>query len=261
MLRVLFFLLVSFPVFAGQYFFNDVPPVTKEAITNRVNLPFLTVGFDCNQMNSVYSAVHLTRADIEGSKSIGRHNAFHVEAKLPDYCQTTLQDWKYTKPKEDRGHKIGSNFAPTYKMQYYTFSLANMNPQVHAFNAGVWLGIEYKIADITDTYGSTYFVSGSILDANPVYLKHKDGSVSDIPVPTAMYAGVVIPSIQTACVYVGHNDKSQSYVLTDLKSFYAKTGNNPFPKTDYHCNEKLFKLNGHYGKTPYNRKSLDNYLE
>lgn len=260
MIKYFLFLFLPFSVFAGQYF-NDVKPITTEAVTNLVTLPFLNIGFDCDKMNSVYSAVHLTKADIEGSKAIGRHNAFHAEESLPTTCQTTLGDWKNSYPKEDRGHKVGSNFAPTFTLQHDTFSLANMNPQVHAFNAGVWLGMEYKVADLTDTYGDTYMVSGDLLAVNPVYLTHKDGTVTDIPVPTDMWMGVVIPSKKTACVYVGHNDKSQTYVLTDLKSFFAKTGNNPFPGTDYHCNEKLFKLNGHYGKTPYSRKSLNNYLE
>jgi len=88
----------------------------------------------------LYSAEHLTRANVESAKTLSRKDSFHPEASLPPKDRAELSD--YARSGYDRGHMAPNGNMANRSAQAQSFSLANMVPQVHASNAGIWAGIE-----------------------------------------------------------------------------------------------------------------------
>ena len=83
----------------------------------------------------LYSAEHLTRANVEAAKTLSRRDSFHPESSLPAQDRAELSD--YSRSGYDRGHMSPNGDMSNRSAQAESFSLANMVPQVHANNAGV----------------------------------------------------------------------------------------------------------------------------
>ena len=106
----------------------------------------------------LYSAEHLTRANLEAAKDLSRKDSFHPEATLPAQDRAELKD--YARSGYDRGHMSPNGDFATRSAQAQSFSLANMVPQVHANNAGIWAGIEGATRQLAINEGDIYVVSG-----------------------------------------------------------------------------------------------------
>jgi endonuclease G len=85
------------------------------------------------------------RANCPGSNNLGRPNNFHSDSGLTREERATNSD--YLNSGYDKGHQ-----APDAIIKYYgeaeqkqTYSLANMTPQWHRTNNGVWKKLESKI--------------------------------------------------------------------------------------------------------------------
>jgi len=88
----------------------------------------------------LYSAEYLTRANLNAAGALSRKDSFHAESALSARDRAELKD--YARSGYDRGHMSPNADFATRSAQAESFSLANMVPQVHANNAGVWAGIE-----------------------------------------------------------------------------------------------------------------------
>lgn len=94
-------------------------------------------------------------------------------AKLSDYRRSGY----------DRGHLLSSaNRTSSEDLNISTFSLLNMSPQIHRFNAGLFLKAEDAERDAARQYGILYIVTG------PVFSNDMDTiGDSKVAVPKAFY--------------------------------------------------------------------------
>jgi endonuclease G len=161
----------------------------------------------------VYAAEHLTRSNLLEARTLSRKDAFHPEPSLPVIDRSELGD--YSRSGYDRGHMAPNGDMPTRTAQAQSFSLANMVPQIHANNAGVWAGIEMAVRELALTEGELYVVSG------PAFLGADVQQIGrGVLVPTHLWKVVYSPSQQRAGAYVITNDESRTYSsvsLTDLE--------------------------------------------
>ncbi len=119
----------------------------------------------------LYAAERLTRKNLEAAKALSRKDSFHAEDRLPEGDRAELSD--YARSGYDRGHMAPNADMPTRKAQAESFSLANMVPQVHENNAGVWAGIEAAARELAREEGELYVISGPGL--------HRQGHPADRP--------------------------------------------------------------------------------
>ena len=67
----------------------------------------------------------------------------------------------------DRGHLCPSaDRTATVSENSETFYLSNMSPQIHRFNAGLWLKAEGAVRDAARQYGTLYVVTGPVFSEN-----------------------------------------------------------------------------------------------
>ena len=104
-----------------------------------------------------------------------------------------------------------ANFA-TRKAQAESFSLANMVPQVHENNAGVWAGIEGAARQLATEEGEIYVITG------PAFIGGNLKKIGNVLVPTHIWKVVYSPAQQRAGAYLVTNNETRDYsVLTVSK--------------------------------------------
>lgn len=138
----------------------------------------------------IYSAEHLTRVHAEAAKTLSRQNSFHPEGALPARDRAELSD--YSRLGYDRGHMSPNGDMPDRSAQAESFSLANMVPQVHANNAGIWAGIEGAARQLALNEGEVYVVSG------PAFLGNDLQRIGNVLVPTHLWKVLYSPKQQRA---------------------------------------------------------------
>jgi endonuclease G len=160
----------------------------------------------------LYSAEHLTRQNLEEAKTLSRRDSFHPESALPDSQRSELSD--YARSGYDRGHMSPNGDMPNRSAQAESFSLANMVPQVHANNAGVWAGIEGAARQLATSEGELYVVSG------PAFLGGDIQKIGNVLVPTHLWKVLYSPQQRRAGAYLITNDDTREYsslTVTDLE--------------------------------------------
>lgn len=160
----------------------------------------------------LYSAEHLTRANMEAAKSLSRRDSFHPESSLPAQDRAELSD--YARSGFDRGHMSPNGDMANRSAQAESFSLANMVPQVHANNAGVWAGIEGAARQLALSEGEVYVVSG------PAFIGNDIQRIGNVLVPTHLWKVLYSPAQHRAGAYVITNDDTRTYssvTVSDLE--------------------------------------------
>ena len=160
----------------------------------------------------LYSAEHLTRDKLEAAKTLSRKDSFHPEATLPARDRAELSD--YSRSGYDRGHMSPNADFATRSAQAESFSLANMVPQVHANNAGIWAGIEGATRQLAINEGEVYVVSG------PAFIGSDIQRVGNVLVPTHIWKVLYSPKQQRAGAYLVTNDETREYsavTVSDLE--------------------------------------------
>src|SRR2546425_7299176 len=151
----------------------------------------------------LYSAEHLTRANVEAAKTLSRRDSFHPENSLSARDRAELSD--YARSGYDRGHMSPNGDMPSRSAQAESFSLANMVPQVHANNAGIWAGIEGATRQMAINEGEVYVVSG------PAFIGSDVQRIGNVLVPTHLWKVLYSPKQQRAGAYVITNDDTRAY--------------------------------------------------
>ena len=95
---------------------------------------------------------------------------------------------------------------PNRSAQAESFSLANMVPQVHANNAGIWAGIEGTARQMALSEGEVYVVSG------PAFIGNDLQRIGNVLVPTHLWKVLYSPKQQRAGAYVITNDDIQTLI-------------------------------------------------
>ena len=164
----------------------------------------------------LYSAEHLTRANVEAAKTLSRHDSFHPESSLPVEDRAELSDYAHSG--YDRGHMSPNGDMSNRSAQAESFSLANMVPQVHANNAGVWAGIEGAAREMALNEGEVYVVSG------PAFIGSDIQRIGNVLVPTHLWKVLYSPSQKRAGAYVITNDDTRTYSLVTVSDLEKMIG-------------------------------------
>ena len=164
----------------------------------------------------LYSAEHLTQANLEKAKKLSRKNSYHAEPQLPAQDRSELSD--YARSGLDKGHMApNANFA-NRTAQAESFSLANMVPQVHANNAGIWAGIESAARQLALEEGDIYVVSG------PAFIGSDIQQAGNVLVPTHLWKVLYSPKQQRAGAYVITNDETREYSAVTVSDLEKMVG-------------------------------------
>lgn len=170
---------------------------------------------------AIYSAHHLTKADIDNARQLKREDSFRPESRLPRRLQVQLSDYK--NQGYDRGHLVPNGDMPNKEEQYDSFSLANIVPQNREHNQGLWRTIESHTRNLAYRYGETYVVTGT------AFMGKNLSKMNGVIVPSHLYKAVYIPKNNTVAVYFSPNTQTASYEIIDVAEFRKRTGVVPFP--------------------------------
>jgi endonuclease G len=100
--------------------------------------------------------------------------------KVDPNVSTCATHADYTNSGYDRGHIFPAANAWTSEIMLESFFTTNITPQLHPFNAGVWLRMEEKEREWAILYDTLYVVSGAVLrDGLNTIGKNKDVAVPE----------------------------------------------------------------------------------
>lgn len=190
----------------------------------------------------LYAAEHLTGANVDAAKTLTRENTFHAEPALPASDRSELSD--YARSGYDRGHMAPNADFATRTAQGESFSLANMVPQLHANNAGIWSGIESAAWQLATSEGEIYVVSG------PAFLGRNLKRVGNVLVPTHLWKVLYSPKQQRAGAYVIANDESNEYSVYSVSELERMVGVSPLPGLPQKVRDGSMDLPKPNGKQP-----------
>ena len=171
---------------------------------------------------SVYSAEHLTAMRIEAARSMVRVDTFHPEPRLPVDVRSELSD--YRRSGYDRGHMAPNGDMGDEASQRDSFSLANMVPQDHNDNAGLWSAIEEATRNTAVTDGEVYVVTGPLYQGADIAVLQ-----GRVYVPTGIWKAVYDPIPNEAGAYVVDNRPGWDYRRVSIDELTRLTGVDPFP--------------------------------
>jgi len=164
----------------------------------------------------LYAAEHLTRKNLKNAAKLSRIDSFHAEDALPEEDRAELSD--YERSGYDRGHMAPNADFATRKAQAESFSLANMVPQVHENNAGVWAGIEAAARQMALDEGEVYVVTG------PAFIGKDIKKIGNVLVPTHIWKVVYSPAQQKAGAYLVVNEETRDYTVVTVSKLEKMVG-------------------------------------
>lgn len=206
-----------------EHYFNGKEPILVAPMQQDQELCFTSfaTAYSYSSRAAVYSAEHLSKDNLKRARKLKRVDSFHEESQLPEQARARLQDYKGSG--FDRGHLAPNADMPNKKAQFESFSLANMVPQLHQNNAGIWSNIEKHVRLMGQKYGEVYVVTGGMYDASTQKLKGR------IQVPNALFKAVYVPLLNKAGVYISDNNTSETYHLISVAQFRKRSGIDVFP--------------------------------
>ena len=169
----------------------------------------------------LYAAEYLTRKNMKNAGKLSRKDSFHAEDALPESERAELGD--YERSGYDRGHMAPNADFATRKAQAESFSLANMVPQVHENNAGVWAGIEGAARQMASREGELYVVTG------PAFIGGNLKKIGNVLVPTHLWKVIYSPAQQQAGAYLVTNDETREYAVVTVSKLEKMIGINLLP--------------------------------
>jgi len=181
----------------------------------------------------LWSAEHLTRNMLSGKAE--RSNEFHAEERLSHNERAELNDYAHSG--YDRGHMSPSADFIDPQSNNECFTLANMVPQVHNNNAGIWSHIESSTRYLTKKVGETYIITGPIYQGSNI--QRIGGRVL---VPTSIFKAIYIPSTGQAAAYVTPNAAGDDYSVVSIAQLEQLIGINLFPKMNPSAKQHAMEL-------------------
>lgn len=171
----------------------------------------------------LYSAEHLTEAQIAAAIRMKRMREFHEDPRLPPADASQLEDYRHSG--WDRGHMAPSGDEPDGASQFQSFSLSNMVPQNADDNRNLWDGIETAVRELVLAGGDdVYVVTGPIFQVgDPPMLRGR------VAVPSFLFKALYDPKAGLAGVYLARNAPGWHYWTITLDQFRSEFGIEPFP--------------------------------
>lgn len=162
---------------------------------------------------------HITKDSVLKAKLIKRKDSFHVESNATEDEHTLPSD--YINSGYDKGHLSNCANQPTLTSQWQSFSMANIVPQKHHNNAGIWKDYEERARNLAILWNDVYIVSGPILFGNELKIKNK------ITIPNKLYKAIYYNG--GGKVYVFNNGENDYVEILTFRDFYIKYKINVFP--------------------------------
>ncbi|MCX7258388.1 MAG: DNA/RNA non-specific endonuclease [Polaromonas sp.] len=223
-------LLASTAVLAGtacpeHFVAGKAPVVTNskmQASTRELCFEAFAVLHSGVSRTPLYAAEHLTRNNLKQARLLPRKDTFHSEKLLLESERAELDD--YARSGYDRGHMAPNADFANEKAQGESFSLANMVPQVHANNAGVWAGLENAARKLATSEGELYVVSG------PFFESSKAKKLNNrVMIPTYIWKVFYSPKQRRAGAYWVANEDTQEYKTFTVSELEKKIGMSVLP--------------------------------
>ncbi len=119
-----------------------------------------TVSWDGTHRIPEWVAYELTEEEAFAT-DVSRGDVFWEDTSVKNYPK--LSDYRGSG--YDRGHLCPSNDQRwSEKANYDSFSLLNMVPQDHEYNAGIWLTAEKWVRNVAGRYGKVYVATGPLIE-------------------------------------------------------------------------------------------------
>ena len=217
------------------YMDGEAPEIVNEKLsvkTKELCFEAFSVMHSGISKTPLWSAEYLTASAIDAD--VPRKDKFHEETLLPQNERAELKD--YAKSGYDRGHMSPSADMPTESAQSESFSLANMVPQDHNHNTGIWSNIESATRYLAKKEGSLYVITG------PIYKGTLKSIGNGVLVPTYIYKIIYSPKQQKAAVYFTNNEPGKAYHVISVKELEILSGINFFPKMSEEKKTQLLTL-------------------
>ena len=172
---------------------------------------------------ALWSAEHLTAANLGTARDTPRQGEFHPDDRLPPDDRAGLDD--YRRSGYDRGHMAPSGDMPGPDAQQQSFSLANMVPQAAELNRGIWADIESTVRDLTRQNNELFVVTG------PAFTGQQLGAVGpdNVLVPSATWKAVFDPRSRRSGAYLCTNTPTPQCQVLAVADLARMTGVDPFP--------------------------------
>lgn len=213
----------------------EAPNIVNEKLTTKTKeICFEAFGVMHSGISKtpLWSVEYLTASAIDAD--VPRKDKFHEETLLPQNERAELKD--YAKSGYDRGHMSPSADMPTESAQSESFSLANMVPQDHNHNTGIWSNIESATRYLAKKEGSLYIITG------PIYKGTLKSIGNGVLVPTHIYKIIYSPKQQKAAVYFTNNEPGKAYHVISVKELEIMSGITFFPKMSEEKKTQLLNL-------------------
>ena len=182
----------------------------------------------------IWSAEYLTKEKI--AAPLKRKDKFHPESRLSPSERSELSD--YAKSGYDRGHMTPSADMGTDSAQADSFSLANMVPQDHNNNTGIWSAIEGATRHLANKEGGVFVITGAMFKGD----KLKAIGKNNVLVPTQVYKVIFSPKQQKGAAYLCDNAPGDAYKVVSIAEIETLVGINFFPKLSKAQKEKILEL-------------------
>lgn len=182
----------------------------------------------------LWSAEYLTREKI--AAPLKRKDMFHPEDRLFSFERAELSD--YAKSKYDRGHMTPSADMGTESAQAESFSLANIVPQDHNNNTGIWSAIEGATRYLANKEGGIFVITGAMFKGD----KLKAIGKNNVLVPSHVYKVIFSPKQQKGAAYLCDNAPGDAYKVVSIAEIESLAGINFFPKLSKAQKEKILEL-------------------
>jgi len=186
LLRILAILLAMPPLLLAAWDNLDLGvPGPSDQIVEREGY---ALGYSEAYEQPLWVSYHLTADEVTNSV-VGRFGTFYAD---PVIRTGSASPDDYTHSGYDRGH-----LAPVADMRFSTntmresFSMANISPQLPAFNRGVWRRLEERVRDIATRERSVYVVTGPVFATNALI---RTIGANRVRVPDAFYKVLYIES-------------------------------------------------------------------
>lgn len=182
----------------------------------------------------LWSAEYLTKEKI--AAPLKRKDKFHPESRLSPSERAELSD--YAKSGYDRGHMTPSADMGTDSAQADSFSLANMVPQDHNNNTGIWSAIEGATRHLANKEGGVFVITGAMFKGD----KLKAIGKNNVLVPSQVYKVIFSPKQQKGAAYLCDNAPGDAYKVVSIAEIETLAGINFFPKLSKAQKEKILEL-------------------
>ena len=229
-------LLASPTTCANIYFGNDAPDIINTKLTKDTKelcYKEFAVMHSGVSKTPLWSAEHLTRNMLNGKAD--RSNDFHTEERVSHNERAELNDYAHSG--YDRGHMSPSADFIDAQSNQECFTLANMVPQNHNNNAGLWSHIEGSTRYLTKKVGETYIITGPIFSGGN--LQRIGGRVL---VPTSLFKAIYVPSTGQGGAYVTPNAAGDDYSVISIAQLEQLIGINLFPKMNASAKQHAMEL-------------------